>query len=132
MASSRRNTPIASAFAVYFRALETDADMALGREIVDLGRPDLLHQADQVGGIRHIPVMQEKRHVAFVRILVEMIDPGGVERGRTPLDAMDGIAEAEQVLRQIGPVPTGDTGDQRNHRFESESAISTPATRRDP
>src|SRR5882724_491316 len=32
-----------------FRAFETDADMALGREIVDFGRPDLLHQPNQVG-----------------------------------------------------------------------------------
>jgi hypothetical protein len=32
-----------------FRALETDADMALCGEIVDLGGADLLHQPDQVG-----------------------------------------------------------------------------------
>jgi hypothetical protein len=32
-----------------FRAFETDADMALGGEVVDFGGPDLLHQPDQVG-----------------------------------------------------------------------------------
>src|SRR5579871_4468196 len=78
-----------------FRALEADADMALGGEVVDLGRPDLLHQADQVGGIRHVAVVHQERHVADMGILVEMIDAGGVEGGRAPLDAVHGIAETE-------------------------------------
>src|SRR3984893_1844196 len=63
------------------RALETDADMALGGEVVDFGRPDLLHQADQVGRIRHVAIMQQERHIAGVRIFVEGVDPRGVERG---------------------------------------------------
>jgi hypothetical protein len=33
-----------------------------------------------------------------MRILVEMIDARGVERGRPPLDAVDGVAEAESAL----------------------------------
>ena len=97
-----------------FRALEADADMALGGEIVDLGRPDLLHQPDQVGRIRHVAVMQQERHVAGVRILIEMIDAGGVERGRPPLDAVHGVAEAEQIFGEIGAVLPGNAGDQRN------------------
>jgi hypothetical protein len=46
----------------------------LGGEVVDLGRPDLLHQPDQVGRIRHVAVVHQKRDVAGVRILIEMID----------------------------------------------------------
>jgi hypothetical protein len=69
---------MASAFAVY-SGLETDADMALGSEIADFGRPDL-HQADRVGRVCHIAMVQE-RHIAGVRVLVEMIDTRSVERG---------------------------------------------------
>ena len=101
-----------------FRAFEADADMALGGEIIDLGRPDLLHQPDQIGRIRHVAIVQEKRHVAGVRILIEVIDARGVERGRPPLDAMDGIAEAEQIFGEIGAILAGDAGNQRNARLE--------------
>lgn len=48
--------------------------MALGGEIVDLSRPDLLYQADQIGRIRHVAVMHQERDLADMRILVEVID----------------------------------------------------------
>jgi len=55
--------------------------MTLRREIVDLGRPDLLHQPDQVGRIRHVAVVQQERHVAGMRVFIEVVDARGVERG---------------------------------------------------
>ena len=91
--------------------------MALGGEVVDLGRPDLLHQPDQVGRIRHVAIVQQERHIAGVRILVEMIDARGVERGRAPLDAVHGVAEAEQIFGEIGAVLPGHAGQQRNAPF---------------
>ena len=91
--------------------------MALRGEIVDFGRPDLLHQADQVGRVRHVAIMQQERHVARMRILVEMVDAGGIERGRPPLDAVDGVALAEQIFGEIGAVLAGDAGDQRHALF---------------
>ncbi len=100
-----------------FGAFEADRDMALGREIVDLGRTDLLHQADQIGGIRHVAVMHQKRHIAAVRILVKMIDPGSIEGGGAALDAVDGVAEREQVLGEIGAILSGDTCYQRHAPF---------------
>ena len=74
IASSSRSTPMRVGIGGIFRALEADRDMALGGEVVDLGRPDLLHQPDQVGGVGHVAVMQQERHVAGMRILIEMID----------------------------------------------------------
>src|SRR5580704_19505519 len=100
-----------------FRAFETDADMALGGEVIDLGRPNLLHQPDQVGGIRHVAIMQQERHIAGMRVFIEMIDPRGVERGRPPLDAMHGVAEAKQIFRQIGAVLPGHPGQKRYPPF---------------
>ena len=58
--------------------------------------------------------MQQERHVAGVRILIEMIDARGVERGRPPLDAVHGVAEAKQIFGEIGAVLPGNAGDQRN------------------
>jgi hypothetical protein len=49
--------------------------MALGREVVDLVGLHLLHDADQVGGIGHVAVMQDHARIGLVRILVEMVDP---------------------------------------------------------
>src|SRR6266702_5928525 len=97
-----------------FRAFEADGDMALGGEIVDLGRPDLLYQPDQVGRVGHVAVMHQERHVTCVGILIKMIDAGGIERRRPPLDTMHGIAEAEKVFGEVGAVLTGDAGNQRH------------------
>ena len=100
-----------------FRALEADADVALRGKIVDLGRPDLLHQPDQIGRIRHVAVVQQERHIAGVRIFVEVIDARGVERRRPPLDAVHGVAEAEQIFGEISAVLPGDAGEQRHPPF---------------
>ena len=53
--------------------------MRLRGEIVDLVRPRLLHDADDVGGIGHVPVVQMKGDAGLVRIVNEMIKAGGVE-----------------------------------------------------
>jgi hypothetical protein len=46
-----------------------------------------------------------------MRVLVEMIDARGVERGRAPLDAMNGIAAPKQIVREICTILSGYTGD---------------------
>ncbi len=79
-----------------FRRLETDLDMALRGEVVDLIGLGLLHQTDQVGRVGQIAMMQEKAGRTAVRILVQMVDAAGVERRGTALDAMNDIAFGEQ------------------------------------
>jgi hypothetical protein len=76
--------------------------MTLRGEILDLGRPDLLHQPDRVGRIRDVAIVQEKRHIAGVVVFIEIIDARGIERGRPSLDAVHGVAEAKQVFGEIG------------------------------
>jgi hypothetical protein len=44
--------------------------------------------------------------------LIEMINPGGVEGRRPPLEAVDVITLLEQKFGQVGAVLTGRTGDQ--------------------
>ena len=82
--------------------------MALRGEIVDLVRLGLLDDADQVGRIGHVAVVQEEPRALLVRVLVEMIDALGVERRGAALDAVDHIALGQQELGEIGAVLAGD------------------------
>jgi len=61
--------------------------------------------------------VEEERHIAGVRVFVEMIDARGIERRRPPLDAVYRVAEAEQIFGEIGAVLTGDPGKERNAPF---------------
>ena len=71
IASSRRSVPMRVGIGGVFRRLEATPHMALGGEIVDLVGLRLLHDADQVGRIGHVAVMQDEAQVLLVRILVE-------------------------------------------------------------
>jgi hypothetical protein len=62
-----------------------------------------------------------------------MIDARGVERRRPPLDAVDGVAEAEQIFGEIGAVLPGDAGKECNaplrilsRHFRSNNAPGLP------
>ena len=54
--------------------------MALRREIVDLVRLAFLNDADQVGRVSQIAIMQDQPLVLDMRILLDILDPRGVER----------------------------------------------------
>ena len=95
-----------------FRRVEADLDVALRREVVDLVGADLLDDADQVGRIGQVTIVKVKAGTPGVRILIEMIDTGGVEGRGAPLDAMNSVTLGEQQLGQIGAVLTGHPGDQ--------------------
>ncbi|MPN47678.1 hypothetical protein SDC9_195282 [bioreactor metagenome] len=86
--------------------------MTLRSKVVDLVGLHLLDDADQVGGIGQVAVVQDQAPAWLVRILVEVIDALGVEGGGTTLDAMDLVALFQQKFRQIGAVLTGDSRDQ--------------------
>ena len=95
-----------------FGRLEGHRDVALRRQVVDLVGLHLLHDADQVGGIGQVAVVQEQAHVALVRILVQVVDAVGVEDRGAALDAVHLVALAQQQLGQVGAVLAGDAGDQ--------------------
>ena len=58
-----------------FGRLEADVDVALGRQVVDFVGLRFLDDADQVGGVGDVAVMQEEPGVAFVRVDVQVVDP---------------------------------------------------------
>jgi hypothetical protein len=86
--------------------------VALGGEIVDLVGLGLLDDPDQVGRVGQVAVMQEEVRVLLVRVLVDMVDPLGVELARSALDAVDRVAFLEQEFGQILSVLAGDAGDE--------------------
>jgi hypothetical protein len=95
-----------------FRRLEGDLHVGLGGQIVDLVRLDLLDDADQVGRVGQVPVVQEKPATLLVRVLVEVIHAIRVEERGPALDAVHLVPLGQQKLGQIGPVLTGDAGDE--------------------
>lgn len=69
--------------------------MALRAEIVDLVGLDLLDDANQVGGIGEVAVVQDEAPILFVGILVKMIDALGVEKRCAAFYAMNGVSATQ-------------------------------------
>ncbi len=111
IASSIRRVPYGVRVGSVLRRLKGNCHVALSGEVVDFVRLYLLNDADKVGRIRKVSVMQMEPDVLLVRILVEMIDAVGVERGGPSLDTVDFIAFTEQQLGQVGTILSGDSRD---------------------
>ena len=62
-----------------FRRLKRHQHVRLGGEIIDFVGLRLLHDADDVGGVGHVAIFRSKATPFLVRIVIEMIDPRGVE-----------------------------------------------------
>ena len=95
-----------------FGGLERDLDVALRGEVVDFVGLGMLENADQVGGVGEVAVVQGEAPVGGVRVLVEVINALGVELRGAALDAVDGVALVQQEFGQIGAVLAGDAGDE--------------------
>ena len=87
--------------------------MTLCGEIVDLLRLHLLNDANQVGGVRKVAIVQDHAAVRLVRIAVQMVDPIGVERRGATFDAMHLVALIEQELGEICAILPGDACHER-------------------
>jgi hypothetical protein len=92
--------------------LEADRHVAHRAQVVDLVGLHLLHDADQVGAVRQITVVQLEALVVDMRVLVQMIDPVGVEQAGAALDAVHFVALRQQQFGQVGAVLAGHAGDQ--------------------
>ena len=55
--------------------------MALRRQIVDLVGLRFLDDADQVGRIGHVAIVEFQTDILFVGVLIEAIDTRRIERG---------------------------------------------------
>ena len=88
--------------------------MAHGGQIVDFVWLNLLDDADEIGGVGQIAVVQNEIAVADVWILIQVVNAIRIEQRRAALDAVDHIAFAEQKLCQIGAILAGYSGDKGN------------------
>ena len=95
-----------------FRRLERDLHMRLRGEIVNLVRLGFLHDADDIGRVGHVAIVQMEGNALLVRIMDEMVDALGVERRRTALDAMHHISLGQKEFGEIGAILAGHAGDE--------------------
>ncbi len=79
-----------------FGHLERDGHVAHRGEVVDLVGLHFLNDADQVGGVGQVAVVQLEALVVDVRVLVEVVDAVGVERRGAALDAVHFVAFGQQ------------------------------------
>ena len=86
--------------------------MGLRAEVVDLVGLDLLDDVDEGRGVGEVAVVEDEVRVGLVRVLVEVVDAGGIEERRTAFDAMDFVALGEEELGEVGAVLAGDAGDE--------------------
>jgi hypothetical protein len=61
-------------------------------QVVDLVGLHLLHDADQVGAVGQVAVVQLEALVVDVRVLVQVVDAVGVEQAGAALDAVHRVA----------------------------------------
>ncbi len=95
-----------------FRRLEAHRHVALRPEVIDLVGLHLAQDAGEVGAVGEIAVMQPEPLMVGVRVLVDVVDPRGVEQRGAALDAVHLIALFQQKLCQIRSVLSGDAGDE--------------------
>ena len=62
-----------------FGSLKRDLDVTLRREIINFVGFCFLNDTNQAGRIRHVTKMHHKFWVAFMRVLIQMIDTSGVK-----------------------------------------------------
>ena len=103
-----------------FRTLKTHRYMALGAEVINLIGLHLLDDPDEVGAVGKVAVVEHQARIAYMGILVEVVNPAGVEAAGTPLDPMNLVALLKQQLRQVAAVLPRDAGNEGGFGREGE------------
>ena len=93
-------------------AVERHGDMGLCAEVVDFVRFDLLNDADEVRGVGQIAVVQHEAAVAFVWVLIQVVDSVCVEQRGAALNAVNFVPFFQQKLSQVGAILPRDAGNQ--------------------
>ena len=94
------------------RDVERDPDVALRAQVVDLVGLEFVEELDQRHRVGEVAVVREQPNPLLVGVVVEVIDPVGVEARGAADDAVDLVPLLQQQLGQIGAILTRDPGDQ--------------------
>jgi hypothetical protein len=81
--------------------------------MIDLVRLNAIKKLDKVRRIGDVAVVEEQSHAVDVRVVVEVIDPFGIERRGAPDYAVDLVSFAQQKLGKVRTILPGDPGNKR-------------------
>src|SRR5262249_32364356 len=84
--------PQARHVAGIFWHVKTHLDMALGPQVIDLLRLNLVDEGGHLLGIRQVAGMQKESGAGVMWVFIDMVDTAGVKRTGTPDQAVDFIA----------------------------------------
>ena len=86
--------------------------MALGAEVVDFIRTQIIEKFCHLGRIGQISVVKEEPCSVDVGVGIEMINTAGIEGGSTSDDAVDLVSLLKQQFSEIGAILSSDAGDE--------------------
>ena len=92
--------------------VEAHLDVALRAEVVDLVGLEVADQVDQGAGVRQVAVVHQEPNAGLVRVVVDRLQPLGVERGRPPDEAVNVVSLGQEELGEIGAVLPVDASDE--------------------
>jgi hypothetical protein len=70
--------------------------MDLGAQVINLIRPDITGDPDQIAAVGEIAVMQFQQWITVMGILAAVIDPGSVETTGPTLEPMHPVSLLQQ------------------------------------
>ena len=122
-----------------FGHVEADPHMALGGQVIDFVRLDIVDQMAELPGVAQIPIMQKKPGPCFMGVHVQVVNAPGIEGAGPAHQAMHFITLGQEELGQIAAVLSGNPGNQRlftpTHQetpFNPSLLFSLPARRIQP
>ena len=95
-----------------FGNLETEPDMALAGEMIELGRFHLVKNASQGRAVGKIAVREEQFFAVNFVVATKVFDTRAKQIARSPDNPVNGVAFCQKRLGQIRTVLAGDAGDQ--------------------
>ena len=95
-----------------FGHVETEANVALAREMIDLVGVHPLENSPEGDGLLEVGVVEVKRFPVDRWIGIEVTQAGSFERAGPPDEAMDGETTLEKKFREVGSVLSGDSSDE--------------------
>jgi hypothetical protein len=78
--------------------------MALGTQVVDLGRLNIVNEICHLSGDREISIMEMKPDLWRMRVMVDMINAVGVKSAGTADKPVDLIAFVQKKLSQVAAI----------------------------
>src|ERR1039458_6100487 len=92
--------------------LETYLDVALGPEVVDLVGTQVVEQRGERTAVGEVGVVEEEARSGLVDVLIDVVEPVGVQAGGTAFQAVDLVALGKKELSEVRTVLAGSAGDE--------------------